>query len=150
MRSIDDVAPVNQVLQRFRIESKLLVRRIRYQHGAGFVFRFVEHMRSRIAAEIFRVAERQERALVMIEPPGNFWRVGILKIDDHVFVAVKQAVFPRLNCAMRHSGEMEFRVSVESFTIEAIENCGGSGAIKAAVMKAQSYSGHEWRIRAFL
>jgi hypothetical protein len=100
-------------------------------------------MGPRIAVKIFRVGRSQERTLVMIEPPGNFWRVGILKIDDHVFVAVKQAVFPRLHCPVRHSREVEFRVRVESFTIEAIEKCGGSGAIKAAVMKAQSYSGHE-------
>jgi hypothetical protein len=33
---------------------------------------------------------RQERALMMIEPPGQFRRVAVFEIDDGVLVAVEQ------------------------------------------------------------
>src|SRR5215468_7116450 len=85
----------------------------------------------------------------MVEPPGHFRRIGVLEIDDYVIVAVKQIVFPRLSGPMGHSCEMKFGARVNPLAIEAVKKRGGSGAIKAAVMKAQSYFGHRRNVRAF-
>ena len=101
-------------------------------------------------AEILRVGRVQKRALVMVKPPGHFRRIRILEIDDYVLVSVKQAIFPGLHRAVRHAREVEIRVSVKTFPVKTIENRGGSGAIKAAVVKAQADSGHERTIQAFL
>src|SRR5260221_5906651 len=100
--------------------------------------------------EILRVFSIQKRALVMVEPPGHFRRIRILKIDDCVFIAVKQAGYPRLRGAMGHSSEVKFRFGVEAFLIEPIEQSGGGGAIKTTVVEAQAYSGHERAGPAFL
>src|ERR1700747_2203333 len=51
---------------------------------------------------------------------------------------------------MGHAREVEIRVGVEAFPVKTIKERGGSGAIKAAVVKAQADSGHERTIRAFL
>jgi hypothetical protein len=101
-------------------------------------------------AKILGVGRRKKCALVMIEPPSHLGRVGILEIDDDVFVAVEQFVFPRLNCAVCHSSEMKLGIRVEALPIEAVEKCSGSGTVEAAVVEAQSNSGHERTFGAFL
>jgi hypothetical protein len=50
---------------------------------------------------------------------------------------------------MRHAREMEVRIIMEAFPVKTIEERGGSGAIKATVVKAQADSGHERTIQAF-
>ena len=101
-------------------------------------------------AEIFRIGSRQKRTLMMIEPPGDFGGVGILEIDDRVLVAVEQSILPRLHRAMRHSGEMKVRVSVNPLPVKTIKQRSRGSAIKTAVMETQADSGHERTIRAFL
>src|SRR5260370_35725950 len=93
-------------------------------------------------AEMIGISRCEKCALVMIKPPGHFGTVRIFEIDDDVLIAVKQAVYPRLRGAVRHSRETEFRVGVEFFFIEAVEKRGGSCPIKAAVMKTQPDAGH--------
>jgi len=51
---------------------------------------------------------------------------------------------------MRHAREMEVCIGVEAFPVKTIEKGGGSSAIKATVVKAQTDSGHERTIQAFL
>jgi hypothetical protein len=100
-------------------------------------------------AELFRVGCVQKRALVMVKPPGHLRRIRILEVDDHVFVAIKQAIYPGLHRTMGHPREMEVRIIMEAFPVKTIEERGGSGAIKATVVKAQADSGHERTIQAF-
>jgi len=44
---------------------------------------------------------------------------------------------------------MEVRIIMEAFPVKTIEERGGSGAIKATVVKAQADSGHERTIQPF-
>jgi hypothetical protein len=44
---------------------------------------------------------------------------------------------------VRHSREAEFRVLVEAFAIKTVKESGGSGAIKAAIVKAEPDLGHK-------
>jgi len=80
---------------------------------------------------------------VVVEPPGHFRRVGKFKIYDDVFVAIEQTRLPGLRRAVRHSGEAEFRILVESFAIKTVEESSGSSAIKAAIVKAEPDLGHK-------
>ena len=63
---------------------------------AGFIVRLVKHVRAGMTAELFGVRGREKRALMVVEPPGNFGRVGVLEIDDGVFVAIEEAGSPGL------------------------------------------------------
>jgi hypothetical protein len=63
---------------------------------AGLESRVVQLFSAAIVAEVLRVFRCQERALVMIEPPRQARIAGVFKIDDRVFVAVKQAGLKKL------------------------------------------------------
>jgi hypothetical protein len=149
LRAVDNVAPMNQVPQGSGLEPKLLSRGVGNQHGARLIVWFIKHMRARILLEVLRIGGSQKRALVMVEPPGHLRRIRVFEVDDYVLVAVKQIPFPRLGGPMGHSREMKFGARVNPLAIEAVKKCGGSGAIKTAVMKAQSYFSHRREVRAF-
>jgi hypothetical protein len=83
--------------------------------------------------------------LVMVEPPGKFWRVGIFEIYDRVLVAVKKSCFPRLRSAMRHAAECKFRSSIKTLAIKTIEKRGGGSAIETSIVKTQPYFSHRER-----
>jgi hypothetical protein len=89
------------------------------------------------------VGRREKRALVMVEPPGHFRRIRKLKIHDDVFVAIEQAGFPGLRGAVSHPREAELCGIVKAFAIKAVEESGGSCAIKAAIVKAEPDLGHK-------
>jgi hypothetical protein len=143
LRSVDDVSPMNQVRERLGIEVEFFPGDCRDELGAGLVFRVVKHARAGVHAKLFSVGGREKRALVMVEPPGYLRRVGEFEIYDDVFVAIEQAGFPGLRGAVRHSRESEFRVLVKTFAIKAVEESGGSGAIKTAIVKAEPDLGHK-------
>src|SRR5260221_2930933 len=106
----------------------------------------VMHVETRKAFEIFGVGRRQERALVMVKPPGDFRRIGVLEINDGVFVAIEQALFPRMLGLMGHPAEAEFGLGIEVLPIKAVKKRRGSGAIETAIMETQSDLGHRERV----
>src|SRR3974377_82355 len=137
---------MNQGRQRLRVESNLVLYHRRDQFRAGLVFRVVVHVLARESLEILGVGWSQERALVMIKPPGHFWRVGILEIDDDILIAVEKRILPGVFCFVGHPAEAEFSFGVEMFPVETVEKRRRSGAIEAAIVKAESDLGHRERI----
>src|SRR5262249_19250286 len=99
--------------------------------------------------ELLCVRRRQKGALVMVEPPCDFWRIGILEIDNHVLVAVKKARFPRLLRFVRHSRKAKLAIRVKFFTVKAVKQRSRCSSVKAAVVKAEPDSGHIRGKRAF-
>jgi len=95
-----------------------------------------------VLAKLFGVGGREKRALVMVEPPGHFRRIGKFEIDNYVFVAVEEARFPGLRGAVRHSRKAKFRVLVKTLAVKSVKESGGSGAIKTAIVKAEPDLGH--------
>src|SRR2546423_2903044 len=81
----------------------------------------------------------------MVEPPGELWRIGVLEVDDDGFVAVKSIAFPGLRGAMGHAGEAKIGVAVKAFAIKTIEERSRGGAVEAAVVKTEPYTGHDER-----
>src|SRR5215469_12589905 len=82
----------------------------------------------------------------MIKPPGHFGRVRVLEIDDDILVSVEKPILPRVFCFVGHPAEAEFSFGVEMFPVETVEKRRRSGAIEAAIVKAQSDLGHRERI----
>jgi len=58
---------------------------------------------------------------VMVEPPGDLWRTGVLEIDDGIFVAVEIRLVKQRTGAMQQSGEGEVGVFANSLAIKAGE-----------------------------
>ena len=88
-RAIYDVGPAHQLGDWLRIEPKTLLGDCGDETGAGLEIRIVEFSAALILLEMRCILRRKERALVVIEPPGNLRRAGILEIHDGVFVAIK-------------------------------------------------------------
>src|SRR5208282_5999708 len=83
-----------------------------------------------------------KRALMVVEPPGNFGRVCIFTIDDGVFIAIEEAGSPWLRSTMGHARDAELRGGIECFRVKAIKKSGRGGAIKTAIVEAQPDTGH--------
>ena len=142
LRSVDDIAPMNEVFEGLGVEAEFFASNRSDQLGAGSEFRVVKHVVGAAGAEMLGVGRSKERALMMIEPPGDARRTRVFEIHNHIFVSVEETVCPGLFGAMSHAGEVEFGSRVEAFTVEAVEESGGSHAVKAMVVEAQSYASH--------
>src|SRR5260370_13914431 len=150
LRSVDNVAPMNQVCERLGIEAELFPGDRGNELGARLVLRLVKHVRAGPAAKLFGVGGREKRALVMVEPPGYFRRIGKLEVDDDVFFAIEQPRFPGLRGAVRHPGEAELPRWVKSFSIKAVKESSGSSAVKTAIWKTEPDLGHRGAISPLL
>src|SRR5207302_10788599 len=105
---------MNRVRKRFDIEPKFFLRDGGNQLGAGFIVRFVKHLRTRLFAELFSVGWRQKRALMMVKPPRLFRRIRKLEIYNDIFVPVEEACCPALRRAVRHPCKTELRARLKS------------------------------------
>ena len=84
---------------------------------------------------MFGVFGREERALVVVEPPGQPRIAGVFEIDDSVFVAVKEALFPGMFGLVGHPAEVEFGLGVEMLPVKAVKKRRGSSAIETTIME---------------
>lgn len=102
-----------------------------------------------MTTELLGIRRREKRALMVIEPPGDFRRVRVLEIDDGVFVAIEEAGSPRLGSTMGHTGEAELRGGIKRFLVKAIEQSSRGGAIKATIVETQPDAGHVLEMAPF-
>jgi hypothetical protein len=116
------------------IKTKPLLRDGGNEAGAGFEIGIVKFAITLILFKVARVGRRQERALVMIEPPGDFGGGGIFEIDDGVFVAIKLLLVKQRPGAMKQSGEDESGVAANALPIEAGKQGRRASPIKAFVV----------------
>ena len=59
----------------------------------------------------------QERALMMVEPPGEPRVGGVLEVDDGILVAIEKMVVENLRRGVRHT--REFKISFRDKTCPA-------------------------------
>jgi len=119
--------------------------------GAGSVIRFIKHVRPGMRTKVFGVSRREEGALVMVKPPGDFGRIGIFEVDDDVLIAVEETGFPGLGSAVGHAAEAKFGSRVKSFAIESDKKCRRSSAVKTAVVVTEPDAGHRFeRVEPFV
>ena len=84
--------------------------------------------------EMGGILRRQERTLVMIEPPGDAWRGGILKVDDGILVPGEVGFVEQRPRAMHQPLILKLRVLANALPIEAREQRRGAGAIETFVV----------------
>jgi hypothetical protein len=92
-----------------------------------------------ILVKVLGVLGTQERALMMIEPPGEP-RVGrILEIHDGIYIAVKETVPEQLGGPVRKPREFERCLGRELGFVKPAEERGGSGAVETMVVIQNSH-----------
>ena len=82
----------------------------------GTVKEFLALVAQAIMLRIFR---REKSALMMIKPPGNLGRSGILEIDNGILIAIEIGFIEERACAMHQSCELEVHIRPDAFAIEA-------------------------------
>ena len=139
LRAVDDVGPVHQLVQIGRVKPHfsraMVAMNFVHERKLGIVHFLV----AALVSEVLGVFGRQERALVMIEPPGQARVGGVLEIDDGVLVAVEHASLKQPLRFVRQAGEGEFRAGMEPAFDEAAEEGRGGGAVEAVVVIEDAY-----------
>src|SRR5579872_2679424 len=72
---------------------------------------------------------------MMVEPPGDFGRAGILKVHDGILVAVEILFIEQSSGAMQQSGENEMDIATNALAIETGKQCRRTRPVKATIMK---------------
>jgi hypothetical protein len=131
---------VNQFGHGFGIETEALLGDGGNEAGAGFEVRVVEFLVTLILLEVGGIGGRQKRALVMIEPPGNFGGTGIFKVNDGVLVAVKILFIKEGASTVQQAGVHELDVVANPLAVETGEKRRRRGAVKAFIVIEHSNS----------
>src|ERR1700720_1625837 len=89
-----------------------------------------------VGAKMGFIFRSKKRRFVMIEPPGQFVRRRIFKIDDRILVAIKHFFVKEIAWTMQQSVVVDLCLGMDPFFIETCEGGGRSNAVKAvAVIK---------------
>jgi hypothetical protein len=105
--AVDNVGPLHQLGKIGCVVSEALARDIGDKHSAGAIGRIVKLMAAMIVPEVLGVLRAQERALMMVEPPGEP-RVGrIFEIDDGVHIAIEKPILKELGRFVSQAGEFK-------------------------------------------
>src|ERR1700680_4271438 len=120
------------------IESKALLRDQGDKTCAGFEVGIVELSIALVALEVGGVCRREERALVMVEPPRDPGGTGVFEIDDGILVSVEIGFVEERSGAMQEAGEDEVGVFANALAIEAREQGGGASSVEALVVVEDS------------
>ena len=83
---------------------------------------------------MFGILGGQERALVMIEPPGQPGIAGIFEVHNGVLIAVEELRLEHLRRLVHHARIGKFRVGVEHAFHEAAEEGRRSRAVEAVIV----------------
>ncbi len=102
---------------------------------AGLVRGIVELLARMIVPEMLGVLRLQERALMMVEPPGQGGRARIFEIHDRIFVAVERAVLKRRRRLVRHPGVEKFGARVDALAVKARKDRRGRGPVETLVVE---------------
>src|SRR5438477_7253806 len=122
--AVDDIGPVHQIGYRSGIETETLLRNGGDEAGAGLEIGIVKLAVALVLLEVGGVCRREERALVMVEPPSDFGRTGILEVHDSVFVAVKLLLVKQGSGAVQQAGKNEADVVADAFPVKTRKQSG--------------------------
>ena len=138
--AVDDVGPVDQFGDWARIEAEAFFRNHGNETGAGFERRIVELAVALILLEVGGVGGGKKSAFVVIEPPGDFGRTGILEIDDGILVAVELLLVEKSAGTMQQAGVNEVHIAADSFPVETAEQGGRASPVKTFVVIKDPHS----------
>ena len=135
LRAVNQVRPVDQVLQVGSLETKVLAGGFGDELGAGAEVRPVEFLAAMVVPEMLGIRFGKKGALMMIKPPGQAVRAGIFEIDDHVLVRVEQPRIKQLSRAVHHAAIAKLRLGIDALPVEAREHCRRAGSVKTPIVK---------------
>ena len=90
----------------------------------------VQLLSAGIALPMLGILGAEERALVVIEPPGEARISGVLEIDDGVDVAVEHIVIEQLRSFVSEAGVLERGIRVHVRLYEAAEKAADAAPSK--------------------
>src|SRR5271165_543288 len=120
------------------IEAEALLRDHGNKTSAGFEIGIVEFLIALIALEVCSVVGRKKCALVMVEPPCDLRRTGVLEVDDGIFVTVELGFVKQRPGAMQQAGEDEVGVGANALAIKTGEERRGTGSVETLVVVEDS------------
>jgi hypothetical protein len=79
---------------------------------------------------------------VVIEPPGNFWRTGILEIYDSILVAIELFLIEQRASPMQEAGVNKLHIVaiVDSFAVETRKQGSRASPVKTFVVIKNPHS----------
>jgi hypothetical protein len=125
---------MNEICERRGIKPETLLCDHGDEAGAGLECRIIEFAVALFLLEVRGVGSRQKRALVMIEPPSNFGRTGILEINNGILVAIELSLVEQCARAVQQSGEDEVGIASNAFPVKTGKQRRGRGSIEAFVV----------------
>jgi len=124
LRAIDDIGPIDKVVEiRHRI-TKYVLRQMRDEFRARFVAGVVKFVSARVPPEMRFILSGQKRALMMIEPPGQFVRGAVFEIHNDVFIRTEKILADLLSGLVRQTFVFDDRAGIKMSLIKTRENCG--------------------------
>src|SRR5688572_22335231 len=74
----------------------------------------------------------------MVKPPGQALSRRILKIDDSVFIAIKELEIKQVSRPVQQAGVAYFRFGLNTFLVKTREGCRRSDSIKTVAVIEQT------------
>jgi hypothetical protein len=126
---------VHEIGNRLRVEAEALLGDHGNEACTGFEIRIVELPVALVLLKMGRIVRTQERALVVVEPPGNLGRTRVLEIDDGVLVASEVFLVEERACAVQQATVFKIDVTADALAVKPSEERGGGGSVEAFVVK---------------
>ncbi len=102
--------------------------------GAGLEIGIVKFAIALVLLEVGSILRGEKRALMMVEPPGNFGRAGVFEVDDGVLVAIKLFLIEQRSGTVQQAGENEGDIVPNPLPVKARKERGGRCPVKAFVV----------------
>ena len=115
-----------------------LLRNHRDETGARLEGRIIELSIALVPFKVRGVGSGKKSALMMVEPPGDLRRTGVLEIDDGIFVTIEMRFVKQRSRAMQQAGKDKAGVFADALAVEAGEERGGGSSVKALVVVEDS------------
>ena len=142
--AVNDIGPVDEVLQRLGVEVVLLAGYIGDEARTGYVVRVVElaavdcgpwPVRSRLPGDkVAVIVLREERTLMVIEPPGNTRGCRILEVDDRI-LAIHEGGLVKKRAGTVHEADVrEVLRGADALAMKPREDRRRARAIKAMIV----------------
>ena len=138
-RAVHDVGPVDHVGHGLGVEAELGLANVGKELGARGVVRVKEFAaragRVLLAgAEVLLVGRGEEGRLMMVEPPGDARRGGVLEVDDGILVADEFGLVEESACAVHQAVVLVDGVAGDALAVEAGEERGRAGSVETLVV----------------
>lgn len=102
--------------------------------GARLEIGVIELAIAWVLLKMIGVFGREKCALVVVKPPGDFWRTGIFEIDDGIFVAVKIGFIEKRSGAMQQARVNKLDIVADAFRIKPRKKRSRRSPIKTPIM----------------